>query len=298
MVEFPVSGVTVAWWIPMVTAFAISVITSTGGVSGAFLLLPFQMSGLGFTSPAVSSTNMLFNVVAIPPGVYRYAREKRLVKPLVYTTVLGTLPGVFLGAIVRIKLLPDPRVFKFFVGLVLLYLAIRLVQDILRRTSVQNLAVKNGFEVKNERFTFHSISYNFRGEKYQASFWGIFGLSFIVGIIGGIYGIGGGAIISPFLVAVFGLSVHTVAGAALLGTFITSIAGVVFYTLLAPIYASSGMTVSPDWALGCLFGIGGAIGIYTGARIQRFIPARMIKVLLAACIIFVSGRYIWRFFTG
>ena len=33
-----------------------------GGVSGAFLLLPFQVSVLGFTSPAVSPTNLIFNI--------------------------------------------------------------------------------------------------------------------------------------------------------------------------------------------------------------------------------------------
>lgn len=42
-------------------------------------------------------------------------------------------------------------------------------------------------------------------------------LCFIVGIVGGIYGIGGGAIVAPFLVTFFGLPVYTVAGATLMG---------------------------------------------------------------------------------
>lgn len=49
----------------------------------------------------------------------------------------------------------------------------------------------------------------------EVAFWGIFTLSFVVGIVGGIYGIGGGAIIAPFFVTFFGLPVYTVAGAAL-----------------------------------------------------------------------------------
>ena len=53
--HFPVSGVEVSPLVPPLVAFAISFFTSTGGVSGAFLLLPFQMSVLGFTSPAVST---------------------------------------------------------------------------------------------------------------------------------------------------------------------------------------------------------------------------------------------------
>ena len=57
-----------------------------------------------------------------------------------------------------------------------------------------------------------------------------------MGIIGGIYGIGGGAIIAPFLVAFFHLPVYAVAGAALMGTFVTFIAGVIVYQILASNY--------------------------------------------------------------
>ncbi len=32
-------------------------LTSMGGISGAFLLLPFQMSVLNYTAPSVSGTN-------------------------------------------------------------------------------------------------------------------------------------------------------------------------------------------------------------------------------------------------
>jgi len=41
--------------------------------------------------------------------------------------ILGTLPGVFMGAVIRIVYLPDPKVFKLFVGCVLLYLGLRLL---------------------------------------------------------------------------------------------------------------------------------------------------------------------------
>ena len=72
---FEASGVEVSPLVPVFVAFGISFFTSMGGVSGAFLLLPFQMSVLGFTSPAVSPTNLVCNIVAIPSGVYQYIRE-------------------------------------------------------------------------------------------------------------------------------------------------------------------------------------------------------------------------------
>ncbi len=90
---FQTAGIEVSPWVPPLVAFGISFFTSMGGVSGAFLLLPFQMSVLGYTNPSVSATNQLFNIVAIPSGVYRYWQEGRMVWPLTWIVVAGTLPG-------------------------------------------------------------------------------------------------------------------------------------------------------------------------------------------------------------
>jgi uncharacterized membrane protein YfcA len=305
LVLFEVSGVEVAPWVPPLVAFVISFFTSMGGVSGAFLLLPFQMSVLGFTSPAVSSTNQLYNIVAIPSGVWRYIREGRMVWPLTWVVVIGTLPGVLIGAVVRVQYLPDPRVFKVFAGLVLLYIGGRMVFDLVRRsggTSANATAEKRFHarsktgqpeslsEVSDRRFSLSSIAFDFQGEHFEVRTGGIFLLSFVVGIVGGIYGIGGGAIIAPFFIAIYGLPVYAVAGAALMGTFVTSVAGVAFYQAIAPFYPNT--AVAPDWALGLLFGLGGMAGMYLGARVQKFVPARAIKIMLSLIIVFTAVKYV------
>ena len=102
-IHFPVSGVETLIIIPPLVAFMISFFTSMGGISGAFLLLPFQVSILGFVGPAVSSTNLFYNVVGTPGGVLRYAREKRMVWPLAGAIVCGTMPGVLIGYYCRVK---------------------------------------------------------------------------------------------------------------------------------------------------------------------------------------------------
>lgn len=298
MIDFPVSGVHTYWWLPMVVAFGISCFTSMGGLSGAFLILPFQISVLGFTGPAVSATNLVYNVVSTPSGIYQYYHEKRMVWPLAWTIVNGTLPGVFLGAIIRIKLLPDPAAFKLFAGFVLLYVAVRLCVNIFRgkdEASAMNSS-SGKFEVDVLEVNVRRIGYSFEGQNYYASSIGLFAVSFIVGVVGGTYGIGGGAIIAPFLVAIFGLPVYTIAGAALMGTFLTSFAGVVFYWTMAHFYAETGLAIAPDWHLGAQFGIGGMIGIYVGARLQKYMPERFIKVIIALCLLFVSGKYVIGFF--
>jgi len=309
-VHFPVAGIEVNPLIPPLVAFVISVFTSMGGVSGAFLLLPFQVSVLGFTSPAVSATNQIFNVVAIPSGVWRYVREGRMVWPLTWIVVIGTLPGVLVGAVVRLTFLPDPRDFKFFMGLVLFYIGSRLLRDLLasldareRATSAeirfQDLArryhrrLRAGEDLPRtqvEQFSLRRVVYSFYGERFEVPVFPILGISALVGIVGGVYGIGGGAIMAPLFVAYFGLPVYTVAGATLMGTLMTSIAGVAFYHGLAPFHPT--LQVAPDWSLGLLFGLGGVAGMYCGARLQKFVPARAIKAILAVCLFALSGRYI------
>lgn len=287
-VTFPVSGVETFILIPPLVAFAISFFTSMGGISGAFLLLPFQMSVLGFTSPSVTSTNFLYNVTGTPGGVYRYTKECRFVRPVAILIVAGIIPGVLTGYYLRITYLPDPKTFKFFVGCVLLLIAFKLLKEALngKASAAQNSCSLTdrvetaSIEMKTTRFTFKGATYSFDTAKLLA-------LALAVGTIGGVYGIGGGSIIAPFLITFFRLPVYAIAGAVLLGTFVSSLAGVAFYSLI-PI---NGSVAAPDWLLGLLFGAGGLMGMYLGAKAQKYVSERWIKLMLGSVIIIVALKY-------
>ena len=292
---FAVSGVETFILIPPLVAFSISFFTSMGGISGAFLLLPFQMSFLGFTSPSVTATNFLFNVTGTPGGVYRYARECRFVWPVAMLIVAGIIPGVLIGYYLRITYLLEPKTFKFFVGCVLLLIAFKLLKETFSgktavspsqdSCSLTDRVEETSIEMKTTRFDFKGVTYSFATAK-------LLGLALAVGVIGGVYGIGGGSIIAPFLITFFGLPVYAIAGAVLLGTFVSSLAGVTFYSLI-PI---NGAVAAPDWLLGILLGLGGLLGMYLGARAQKYVPARWIKFMLGGVILVVAFKYILRFF--
>ncbi|MFH1116570.1 MAG: sulfite exporter TauE/SafE family protein [Pseudomonadota bacterium] len=312
---FPVSGVETVIWMPPLTALAISFFTSMGGLSGAFLLLPFQMSVLGFTSPSVTPTNLVFNVVGIPSAVYRYFKEGRMNWPLAWNIVAGTFPGLVLGLFIRIRYLPDPKSFKLFVGCVLLYIGGRMLyQAALRREAgTAEKAVEarlrqftrisgNGISpadrpaIRTTSWSLSCTEYEFFGESFRFHTTGLFMLAMVVGLIGGVYGIGGGAIIAPFVVSFFGLPVHTIAGAALMGTFVTSVGGVVFYELFGPYVALPGQSVRPDWLLGLLFGLGGFVGMYLGASCQKYVPGSIIRPALAVVITVLGLSYVMGYF--
>ncbi len=292
-ITFAISGIKTHVFVPPLFSFAVSFFTSMAGISGAFLLLPFQMSFLGFTSPSVSSTNLFYNITGIPGGVYRYVREGRMCWPLALAIISGAVPGVLAGYYIRIMLLPDPRIFKIFVGIVLLYIGSRLLKSLMNKNSTKGTeTVPISFRIENVSYGLRKVSYDFSGERISFNTMGILLLSCIVGIIGGVYGIGGGSVIAPFCITFFNLPVYTVAGAVLMGTFVTSFAGVIFYTFV-PI---NGLTAQPDWLLGLLFGTGGLLGMYSGAKLQKYMPERLIKLILGIIILSVSLRYIFQFF--
>ena len=292
-ITFPVAGIETYWFVPPTVAFAISFFTSMAGISGAFLLLPFQMSVLGFTSTSVTSTNFLFNVTGTPGGIYRYIKECRFVWPVAMIIVVGIVPGVLIGYYIRISFLPDPKSFKLFVGIVLFLVAMKLFKDSLTRRSDGQIESCNlDDRVDRVLLSIRETIFNFRNETHSVATVGLLSLAFLVGMIGGVYGIGGGSIIAPFLITLFKLPVYAIAGAVLLGTFTSSAAGVVFYSLI-PI---NGAVAPPDWSLGILFGAGGLLGMYFGAKMQKYLPEKGIKFVLAAIVSFIACRYILVFF--
>ena len=113
-------------------------------------------------------------------------------------------------------------------------------------------------------------------------------------MIGGAYGVGGGAIIAPFLISFFNLPIHTIAGATLSGTWLTSTAAVGLYTFAGRLLGGGSMT--PDWRLGGIFGGGGLLGMYCGARLQKRLRARLIEGILAVLVAGLAVSYMVGFF--
>ncbi len=285
---FTTAGLEVSPFYPFVFAFGISLFCSTTGISGAFLLLPYQVSVLGYVQPGVSATNQIFNILACPAGVWRYAKEGRLLLPLVAFISLGTLPGVFIGAIARISIFASPSRFKIFAALVLLYIGIRMLFS--KKMANKSLQTSPDLICKVTEFNWRGFSFTFNGEQFHTGSRNLIILSLIVGLVGGIYGVGGGAIMSPFLVTFFGLPVHAIAGATLFATFLTSVAGVSFYSLLSLFWNVP--AASPDWLLGICLGLGGMLGMYCGASLQKYISPRVLKFMLVIIILGLAILYL------
>ncbi|MET7746000.1 TSUP family transporter [Streptomyces sp. NPDC005385] len=239
----------------------LSVITAPVGVSGAVFLLPIQVSLLGVPSPAVTPTNLLYNVVAGPGALLRYWRAGQLGGPLPRLLIAGTVPGVVVGAVIRVFAVPGPRVFRLLIAALLLPLGLWLWLRTVRPAPPR--------------------------PRDQLSPRATTALATAVGVVGGIYGIGGGSLLGPILVG-RGAPVATVAPAALASTFVTSVVGAATYALLS--LAVTG-DVAPDWLLGLSCGFGGLLGGYLGARLQPHAPELALRLLLGTLATAIGALY-------
>jgi uncharacterized membrane protein YfcA len=251
------------WPVGAGLAFGLALITTPAGVSGAVLLLPIQLSVLNVPSPSVTPTNLLFNVAATPGALLQFARERRLRNSLAGVLIVGTLPGVILGAILRVEFLSSSRAFEVIVAFVLLPLGLWLL--------VGSQAVPRPRPQQSPR--------------HRLATWL---LALVVGTIGGIYGIGGGSILAPVLIAL-GYSVYEVAPATLAATFLTSLVGIGTYQILQLFHHGA---VAPQWILGGFLGAGGFLGSYCGARLQRRLPERSLRRLLGLIACLIAARYL------
>jgi uncharacterized membrane protein YfcA len=230
-------------------------------LSGAVLLLPFQVTVLGTPSPSVTPTNLLYNVVACPGAMWRYWRQGQTGGPLTWLLLAGTLPGVVAGSIIRVYVLPGPVVFDIVVAAVLIPLG----------TWLALAPVK------------HATTGRARLPRVVTGL-----IAAIAGCVGGIYGIGGGSILAPILIA-DGRPAAQVAPAALSSTFVTSLGGVVTFSLLSINHHGS---IAPDWPTGIALGIGGLAGGYVGARLHARMPEALIRRLLALVVVAIGIRFL------
>ena len=130
--------------VALAAAYLVAVVTTPAGISGAVLLLPFQVSVLGTPSPSVTPTNLLYNIIATPGALYRYWRQGQTGGRLALVLIAGTLPGVIAGSIIRVKLLPGPHVFDLVVAAVMIPLGVWLVLTRPAQTPTQPTVTKPG----------------------------------------------------------------------------------------------------------------------------------------------------------
>jgi uncharacterized membrane protein YfcA len=234
-----------------------AVLTTPAGVSGAVFLIPVQVGLLGIAPAVAAPTNLVFNLFTAPVGLRRLRRAWRLDARVLVPMLAAALPAMAVGALLRaldIVGAGDGRILVAVVmgvvGLALLVVPAR--EGVAGRpASVATIAVVAGAS----------------------------------GVVGGLYGIGGGAVMVPVLVAL-GAALPAVAPAALATTLATSALGLAVFQVASAAGAGPGA----DWGLALALGAGGVVGAHIGAGLAPRIPLRLLRAALGVIGLLLAVR--------
>ena len=237
------------WLIPL--GFAAGVLGSMIGLGGGIIVVPV-LTFLGF-SPTAAASNSLFaalsNAIA---STISYSKQKRIEYPLGIKLGLLSVPGTVLGALISSDVAPD--VFKVLFGLVLVASAVYIF-------------VRRNLESREKTISKQMMVF-------------AIGASFFAGIISSFFGIGGGVVFVPLMVAGMGIAMKRAAPTSQLILLFASLSGVITHSLLG----------HPDFMQAGLLAIGSFAGGLVGARLSIDIKERYLQILVSVVILIAAAK--------
>ncbi len=242
------------------------------GIGGGVLIVPGLVEVVGMPMKEATGTSLaaMLPPVGILGGILYYRKNLINIKAGLLIAA-GLMGSVFFGAKIA-DCLPEQDL-KVYYGFFLLYISFRFINP---RALVRAFLVKLGKNVAPIHV------FDQEREERQSKI-GYLLLGIVSGIIAGLFGIGGGAIIIPALVGLFHYCPKRAAGTSL-GVLLLPIGlpGVLVYAEADHIQLYPSVVV----ALGLL------IGTLLGARLAVGLSAQKVKLFYGFFLLFTSTRYI------
>ena len=238
------------FWL-ILLGFAAGMLGSMIGLGGGIIVVPV-LTFLGFP-PTTAASNSLFaalsNAVA---STVSYSKQKRIEFPLGLKLGLLSIPGTMLGAVISTDVAPG--IFKILFGLVLI-------------ASAAYIFLRKKIETREKTLSKQMIVF-------------VVGASFFAGIISAFFGIGGGIIFVPLMVAGMGMTMKKAAPTSQLILLFSSLSGVIIHSILG----------HPDFTQAGLLAIGSFVGGLVGARLSLEIKERYLQILVSSVILIASAK--------
>jgi uncharacterized protein len=248
------------------------------GVGGGFLVVPLLLIIYKLPPAAAAATSLVVVLLNAASGSMTYVRRGRVDVRTGLLLAAATMPGAFFIGPELAERIPE-RAFKIGFGVFLLVMATLLFLRPERKPAVPGAARRNGLWIMRRTFRDGSgatLDYEF--DVVLAIV-----LSFAVGILSSMLGIGGGIVHVPALIHLMGFPVHVATATSQFVLAFTAAAGVAKY-------ASGGHVV---WPLAAVVGAGVIVGAQVGARVSHRMKGAKIIRLLVLAIVVLGLRLIW-----
>jgi uncharacterized membrane protein YfcA len=248
------------------------------GVGGGFLVVPLLLIIYKLPPVAAAATSLVVVLLNAVSGSVTHVRRGRVDVRTGLLLAAATVPGAFFIGPALAERIPE-RAFKIGFGIFLLVLATVLFLRAVRQPASDRGRTYGG--LWRIRRSLRDASGTVIDYEFDAVLAIV--LSFAVGILSSMLGIGGGIVHVPALIHLMGFPVHVATATSQFVLAFTAAAGVTKY-------ASEGHVV---WPLAAAVGAGVIVGAQFGARLsQRMKGARIVRLLVVAILV-LAIRLIW-----
>lgn len=248
----------------IIVGLAAGILGGIIGTGGCSVMLPILHFYLGYPAPIAIGTT-LFAVIftAISGGYCHLVRKNLDVRTTLWLAGFGVI-GVIIGSYLFNLISDQTALLGLLLGLAFLLPAIRMIiEGIVNRKKVYQEG--NSIPGSNERK-------------------GVFG--FIIGILTGLVGLGGGYALVPGLIYLFNAPVYVTMG--------TSLA-----TMIPLALVGGGIKLVQGFVAigaGLILAAGTIVGAYFGAMIIKRFPPAMLKLIFGVYFLYVSIKFILAYF--
>ncbi len=284
----PIAQMSVHWLIILGMGAAVGLITGLFGIGGGFILAPLLLfSGI---PPVVAVSTTTSQVAAATfSGLVTHWKNKTLDLQMAVIMTAGGLAGTVAGVyIFRILREMGQMEFSISISYVVLLSAVGglMLTESLRTMREARAGRPSGGRKPGQHNWIHGLPFKmrFRRSRLYISVIPPLALSFIVGILSAIMGVGGGFILVPLMIYLIKMPSSIVPG--------TTLFQVLFVTASATVmHAVDNYTV--DVVLALLLIAGGVIGVQIGVRIGTKLRGEQMRFLLALLTLAIAIRLLY-----
>lgn len=243
------------------------------GLGGGFLVVPLLLLVYNLSPPAAAATSLVVVFLNAASGSAGYLRRKRVDVRAGLILAIGTIPGALIGPAIAVRI--PQRTFELVFASFLIGMAIFLFVRP-QRPSAASSSFGGSWLRVNRNFT------DSEGTAHAISFSAPLALaiSFLVGIISSLLGIGGGVIHVPAMIHLMGFPVHVATATTTFVLATTALTAVLEYTRRGFV----------NWPLAAALGVGVVLGAQLGAAVSHRIHAKWLVRLLTIAILGLGLR--------
>lgn len=253
--------------------FGVGFLGTLIGAGGGFVLVPVLLLLYPEMMPeAITSISLGVVFLNAASGSYAYGKMKRIDVKSALIFALATLPGAIIGAFLTSFI--SRGVFNFILGCLLILVSVFLLINPHYRTEKQ---------VRKKNWT-HRLLVDNKGEHYDYAFnlrTGII-ISFFVGFLSSLLGIGGGIVHVPALTIFLNFPVHIATATSHFILAVMALAGTIVHIFQGNLKHNWGMMLS--------IGLGVILGAQLGAYVSHHVKQKVIIISLASALLLVGVR--------